>query len=294
MNVLFLEIDMKPVFATDITTDKDNSYFNAEEFIKERTSQTLSDKLDSCGKDAESSLEAAELPPVLRFVRGLCGSAGGVCILSFLMAFSELGFVKAYEKAPAAFYIGIFGIAVFVLLSVLAVRRSARILSDAEAERLIGGAEAVMEKIYNSLGVPKDAPDVDVLFFRYKMKDGEPVPVQQVLEASAYLNLEFRIFEREGSLFFADMEALYELPLGEGFTVRKINKKFTIPHWNKKTPYTAEIYREFNVKKGALDCFSFNGCYVLEIKHGDETLAVYFPSYELPVLKKILNSTFSE
>ena len=90
------------------------------------------------------------------------------------------------------------------------------------------------------------------------------------------------------------MEALYELTLGDGATVKRVDKKFTIPHWNKKTPYTAEIYKKFNVKKGALDCFSFDGCYVLQIPHGDKPLAVYFPSYELPVLKKMLDPTYFE
>ena len=280
---------MKPIFAIDVTTDKENEKLNAEEFVKRYTPKELCEELEDRGKVAEDSLLAAELPPVLRILRSIAGIAGGICILAFLMTFSELGFGEAYKKSPLIFYIGVVGVAVFVLLSVLAVRRSASVLSDDKAERIVGDIAKASEKVYLSLGVPSDAPDVDVLFFRYKEKDGKAVPVQPVLTATAYLNLEFRAFFADNSLMLADMEALYEFPVGEKVSLHKVDKKVSVPHWNKKLAYGAEIFRKYGVKKNSLDCIVFDGYYILEIQRGEQSFGLYFPSYELPVLRKLLN-----
>ncbi len=282
---------MKPVFGIDITENKDNEKMNSDKFIVASVSDKNSSAIDRCSAAAEDTLEAAKLPLVLRILRTVGGFGGGICILAFLSAFSDLGFVGAYKSSPLVFYVGIIGTALFVLLSVLASRKEAAVMGSDEARDVVKAVNDARDNIYRELSVPEDAESVDVLVFRYKVDNGDPIAKSLPLALTPYLNFEYKIFLSDDKLCIADLESRYEFPLCKIGKIIRVDKKISVPQWNKSTSYNSEKYKKYNLIKNNMDCIFFKPYYILEIRHGGDHLGIYFPCYELEVFERMLGIT---
>lgn len=279
---------MKPIFGIDITTDKNNEQMAADNFVAVAASKETAEKLEDSGNKAENTLKKAQLPLGLSILRYVALVIGGIGILSFLNSFSELGFAAAYAASPLLFFAGIIGVVIFVALSVIETVKQKSVLDGEQAADIVNEIESVTATIYRELGVPTEAADVDVLLFRYKESDnGEIVPKEPMLGATAYINFEVKAFIDNNNLCLADLNYRYDFPMNAMSCITPVNKKISVPTWNKTLPITDETFKDYHLTKNSMDCIVVRSYYILEMIIDDEKYGIYFPAYELEAFKKL-------
>ncbi len=279
---------MKPVFGIDITNDKNNERIHAEDFIAANASEETSQQLNESGDRAESTIKSAKLPTAVTVLQFVFLIVGGFCILSFLNSISDVGFAAAYTASPLTFYVGVLGVAAFVAISIFATGRMKRVLDSEDAKNVVNEIESVTDKIYKELDVPQGAADVDVLFFNYvEHENGDIVPKSAPLALTPYINFELKIFKRSGKLCFADLTSRYDFELEKFRGITRVDKKISIPQWNKSEPHNSENFKKFRMVKNNMDCIFFKPYYILEFVKNDELYGIYFPCYELEVFERL-------
>ncbi|MBQ7357657.1 MAG: hypothetical protein IJW65_02855 [Clostridia bacterium] len=145
----------------------------------------------------------------------------------------------------------------------------------------------ICNQIYVSLGVPEFAQSVDILHFTYKTENGSPVP-KKSLKTTEFLNSQMKMFRVEDTLCLADAYCLYELPLDKIGAVNTVKGNFSLLLWNKSTPFDEGEFADYGMKKDFTQRISFDTYCVLELEKDGEIFGLYFPYYELPIIKKIL------
>ena len=278
---------MKPVFGIDITENKNNESMHAERFVGAHVSAEQAAALDASSTQAEEPLKKARLPLPLTVIKLAALACGGFAILSFLNDMSETGFKKALLHSPLAFFIGVIGIAAFVLISIIGAGREKKILEGSDATELATKIQDIAEKIQTELGVPKNAKNVDVLLFKYKMTGGEITPKADPLGLTPYINFECKAFLKDGILSLADLEQRYDFPISKMRAIHKISKRICVPTWNKPQHHASEEYKKYNLTKNNMDCIFFKPYYILEIISEDESYGIYFPTYEIEAFKAL-------
>ena len=279
---------MKPIFGIDITNDKYNERMHAEDFIAANASEETSQQLNESGNRAESTIKRAKLPTAVTVLQFIFLIVGGISILSFLNSISDVGFAAAYAASPLTFYVGVIGIAVFVAISIWAIGRMKKVLDGEDAKNVVNEIESLTEKIYKELDVPQGAVDVDVLFFNYvEHENGDVVPKSTPLGLTPYINFELKMFKRSGKLCFADLTSRYDFELEKFRGITRVDKKISIPQWNKSESYNSENYKKFHMVKNNMDCIFFKPYYILEFVKNDELYGIYFPCYELEAFERL-------
>ena len=278
---------MKPVFGIDITENKNNESMHAEKFVGAHVSEKQAAALDAARTEAEETLKRARLPMLLNIAKLSGLVLGGIATLSFLNVTSNLGFKAAFTHSPLMFFAGIIGIAAFIIISIIGVMRENRILEGGDATALAGKIRGITEKIHAELGVPKDAKNVDVLLFKYKENSGEITPKADPLSLTPYINFECKAFAKDGTLSLADLEQRYDFPQIDMRGIHTVNKRISVPTWNKPQHHTSEKYKKYNLTKNNMDCIFFKPYYILELVLDGESYGIYFPSYEIDTFKSL-------
>lgn len=285
---------MKPVFGIDITENKNNDSMHAEKFIGARVSPEYREALSSSSEQAEETLKKAKLPVLLGILRLIGLLCGGYGILTFLNDMSEIGFKNAFERTPLVFFIGIIGIAAFIMISILGAARERRILEGSDAAALAENIQDIAAKIYSELGVPNNAKNVDVLLFKYKLQGGEITPKADALSLTPYINFECKAFVNNNALSLADLEQRYDFPIAQMRAIHKVDKRISVPTWNKPHHHASEEYKVFKLKKDNMDCIHFKPYYILELIADGESYGIYFPSYEIDSLRALTGLEIAE
>ena len=165
-------------------------------------------------------------------------------------------------------------------------KKKKAILEDEENALAISKLDGIHDTIMSELSVPADAKEVDVLFFHYKVKDGEIKVHGKATMMVQYLNLIFSIYADEENLYLANLECKYAFPLSSLKTIRTIKKRIHIPEWNKEEAFNKGIYKQYKLvsdKYGFIHCKSYH---ILELTHNGEDYGIYFPNYELPIFEE--------
>jgi hypothetical protein len=279
---------MKPIFGIDITNDKLNERMHAEDFIAASANDETSRQLDESSNRAESTIKSAKLPTTVTVLQFVFLIVGGISILSFLNSISDVGFAAAYAASPLTFYVGIAGIAIFVAISVLATGKMKKVLESEDAKDVVNEIESLTEKIYKELDVPKNSFDVDVLLFNYvEHENGTITPKTSPLGLTPYINFELKAFKRNGKLCLADLTSRYDFELEKLSGITRVDKKISVPQWNKAEPHNSDKFKKFHLVKNNMDCIFFKPYYILEFINNDELYGIYFPCYELEAFERL-------
>lgn len=125
---------------------------------------------------------------------------------------------------------------------------------------------------------------VDVLTGRYKLK-GDEVKVLGITD-NTMLNMEFKIFVREGKLCLANVRECYEIDLTAITGIRTIKRQMRIMGWNKEKHFTADIYKPYKVIADRYGIY-IKYYHALTFRHGGGECWLLLPPYELPVFEKL-------
>ena len=157
---------------------------------------------------------------------------------------NEEGFKETYEKMKFLFYIAIALIAIGVIIITIAIIKNKKLRDDPEFQKLTKEQNTIANQSIDSLNVPADYIEMDLLLALVKYKNGEEVIVKQAL---SFLNASTYAFVENELLCFADSVNVYAIPLNSITKIYEVDKTITLPSWNKKEPINSEKYKKYKL-----------------------------------------------
>lgn len=283
---------MKPFLGIDITENKDNDVLNGNDFISQKVSASNVEAFEKAVDNNLKLINKAKLPLLLRLIKGICCFAGLIsvsCIVNIWDGETSLSLI--YERIPWIFWICGGCLAAWGILELTARKKAKQIIQSDEGDYSRTGLDNVIKNIYTELGVPSSAPETDILTFTYKVKNNEIYAKALALVYTPYNNLIYRIFSDEENIYLANCEAKYTFPRSEIKAIKTVNKRITIPDWNKEEGPRKGRFKKFKLTVDDENCVNLKPYHILEIEHNNEVYGIYFPCYELEVFEKATGLT---
>ncbi|MBR5271976.1 MAG: hypothetical protein IKU25_01065 [Clostridia bacterium] len=282
---------MKPFLGIDITTNKKNTVYNGEEFLVNSASSESTHILEDSIEQAGDVENKAKLPIVLRVIMYVCLFGWLIIAGGILKGMRNVDLKTAYANAPELFYVcG----ACFVIWGILflATRSKAKNVGESEETQVvIKNLDDISKEIYAELNVPEDAVDVDVLSFCYKIKKGQPVAKTRGVSFFSHANFEYKAFVQDDKLYLANLEGRYEFPFSELKGILTVNKRISIPEWNKDVPPNVGPYKQYKMTVDNYRCIHLKTYHILKVMRDGEIWGIYFPCYELGTFEALTGFT---
>ena len=279
----FSDHDMKPIFCIDVTFDKNNEIVNGSEFITRAASKQKIEEYENKQEDLEQTVEKIKLPLWLRIIKYLCGAF----FLIALVASVKAGFETALRNAPLLVMSGALCGILWIILHFFSKVKEKKVLKEENAEQQLEEIYEDFKNIHNELNVPDDAVEVDVLQFKYKMKNGKISPYASVLQTTAYMNTCVKMYETNDELHIADLENVYSFAKLELKVITTVNKRISVPTWYKDEDPRRGSFKRYKMTVSNMGDVFFKPYYILEIEHESQIFGIYFPCYELEAFEHL-------
>ena len=279
----FSSYNMKPIFCIDVTLDKNNETVNGSEFISRTASKQKIEECENKQEDLEQAVEKSKLPLWLRIVKYLCGLFFLIVAASSVKA----GIGTALKNAPLLVIGALLCGVLWMILQFASKVKEKKVLKEENAEQQSKEIYEDFKNIYNELNVPDDAAEVDVLLFRYKIKNGKISPYASVLQTSAYINTSVKMYEANDELHIADLENVYSFAKSELKAITTVNKRISVPTWNKDEDPRKGDFKRYKMTVNNMGDVVFKPFYILELEHDSQIFGIYFPCYELEILESL-------
>ena len=279
----FLDHDMKPLFCIDVTLDKNNEIVNGSEFITRTASKEKIEEYENKQEELEQTVEKSKLPLLLRIIKNLCG----LFSLMVLAVSVKAGFETALKNAPILVMSGALCGILWIILHFVSKAKEKKVLKEENAEQQSKEIDEDFKNIHNELNVPDDAAEIDVLLFKYKMKNGKINPYLSGLQTTAYINMSVKLYETNDELHIADLKSVYSFAKSELKVITTVNKRISVPTWNKDEDPRRGSFKRYKMTVNNIGNVFFKPYYILEIEHGSQIFGIYFPCYELEIFEHL-------
>ena len=284
-----IQTPMIPLFCTDITSDKSNEIFNGAEFISRTSQKQRMQEYESKQEDVEKSIEKTKFPLLLRIIKSVCG----FLFLIIFLACIKAGFREALQNAPFLVIGGFLGGAIWLVLHLLSSKKEKRVLEEENVEQHLEELDQDLALLYTELGIPEDAQNVDVLVFRYKIKNGEIRPHVSFLQSTPYGNADLKIYATDEHVHIADLESVYSIPKAALKGITRVSKRISVPSWNKEEGPNEGSYKSYKMTENN-GLVYFKPYYILNVAQDGRLYGVYFPCYELETFERITGLSAEE
>lgn len=288
---------MKPFLGIDLTNDKKNDQLNGDEFLVAKPSPMLTQSLERSSENVEETIEKSKLPLAIRIGHWICGAVGTIIAIGIIEALSgedSVSLSQAYQNASWLFWLGGACLVVWALLKLISVRKEKNILETDENSQVFDNLDKTCEAIFSDLSVPPDAKEMDVLSFFYKVKDDNIKVVEKGLQIAPYMNPIFHVFADSGTLYFANLDGKYAIPLSAIKAIKSVKKTICITGWNKDEAHNKGIYKQYKLGENNVGSIICKNYHVLEFEHNNTQWGVYLPCYELPIIEELTGLTATE
>ena len=274
---------MKPFFCIDVTANKHNEAINGTEFITRTASEQKVQEYEEKQEGLDLTMKKSKLPLWLRIVSYLCG-------LYFMMVLAvtiRAGFDKAMQNAPWMLMSAAACGAVWGILLLAAKIKADKVLKQEGAQQQTLDIDKDFGQIRQELNVPKDASDVDVLVFKYKIKKGEIRPHASGLQTTPYINASVKMYATQDELNIVDLDSVYTFERYELRKITTVNKRISVSGWNKEEDPRRGIFKPYKITFNNVGDIFFKPYYILEIERDFVRYGIYFPCYELEVMERL-------
>lgn len=264
--------------------------FDGAEFIVKEVSAQTSEKLDSINESTDEHSKKMNLPLPLALLKYLALFAGMITVVSVLRA--EVTVSEAFSNAPYVFYIGGIGWIIYAILQLTEwLKKKKHIASDSFAEYL-EKAENHAAASKQELGIPQNAPCVDVFCFAYKYnKKDEQVQAKSDFK---YLPLELFIFQDEQKLYLADLTTVFAFDKKDCVNIEKIENRTTFKGWNKEEAINSAKYKKYKLTANQYGTVFCKYYYSLQISSNSKLYEILIPPYEIATFASIIGKTYKE
>ena len=276
---------MKYFFGIDTTDKTKESRMDGVTFISRRLPQSQQRALDDLRDKLAVMEKKARLPLALSILKTVGMLLAMLIFVSLLRSLGKVTFSQAYENAPWVFWSGGIGAAVWAVLALVDYLMGKRVKGTEEYQYIVGQVERILASTYDLLGVPQSAIPVDVLSMQYSCKDGKMK--RATMRMTDYINLEMKVFADEEALYLADVETVYAVARTDLAVIRKVNKRVSIPGWNKPVAYNKGMFKEYKLTANKYGHIFMKPYYQLVIRRDGQEYALEFPPYELPTFQKL-------
>lgn len=276
---------MKPIFGVDITLDKNNEETNCGEFVSRSISSETKQVFEEKTESFNDTVKKSQLPAWIQVVKYILGLFAIIVAVGIVKALSSVSIQQAFSNAPVLIISGIVSGALWLGLHLYSRKKEKDVLKEMGAEEQVAEIEADVDKIYEELGVSKNAAAVDILLFKYKEKDGMIIPKAVGMQTCEFFNMEVKIFVRDGKLHLADVENLYSFAMSELKSIETVNKSTSLLAWNKEIGFDEERYSKYKISVNNLGNLIIKPYHILVIAHNGEEYGLYFPCYELEIFE---------
>lgn len=278
---------MKPIFAIDITLDKNNDSVNGSEFITNTVSSQKSTELESNQEELQESFDASRFPFWLRLVHFVCGILALIVAAGVFRNLPVVSFSQMIKNAPVLIISGAACGVAWVVLQILSKKKEKKVLKERNVEQQMKEIDDDLKEIYSELGLPQDAINVDVLLFKYKIKDGKVRPQTIGIQSAPYICMEMRAYADGKRLHLSDAKNLYSFDLSRFKYINTVNKRISIANWNKNQEPKKGEYKQYKMTVDNTGFIWFKPYYILEGECNGEAFGIYFPCYELPAFERL-------
>ena len=277
---------MKPFLGIDKAQSGNASAINGEEFLAIRAEVDDTDEsLDKEKKPAEKYKSPLPLAlRVIKFIGGLFAIVFLALVIRMYMtnASAILNGILTVQIVLAA-TVAFFGI--WFSLTMVESHLENKRAANEHAEEI---EDELSEEEGETIELPENSKNVDLLAFNYVLEYGKPKAVMATDEsASEYFNCPMDIFADEEKLYIASLDEKYALERAWLTAIRKVEEKIALPDWNKETPPTKGEYKQYGITMDNLGRIIIPSYYILEFEYNGEKWGIYFPNYELPVFEEI-------
>lgn len=276
---------MKNVFGYKFEKGTDELPGDGAHFVAQEASEQLKSDIERFAMEGETVLEKAQLPGWLGLVKTAALLGFAVVLLTAFKNLGELSISEMYGNAPVVFIVGAVCLAVWFVLFLYERAKLKKVDETGAFERIGSRAAELKARAENELGIPHNAPEVDIMTFIYTEKDGERKVKKQMLYS--YENVQMNLFRDGDKICLASMTELYEFP-AEGFRKYILKKKSAdLSSWNKDEAYNKGRYKEYKIKVNDYDVVTCKYCSVV-FNDSFEDYEIFFPAYELDTFKRII------
>lgn len=274
---------MKPFFCIDVTADKHNEAINGIEFITRTASEQKVQEYEAKQEGLDQTMKKSKLPLWMRVVSYLCG----LYFMMVVAATIRAGFEKAMQNAPWMLMSAAVCGVVWGILLLAAKIKASKVLKQEGADQQSRDIDKDFGQLQQELEVPKDALDVDVMVFKYKLKKGEICPRAFGLQTTPYINASVKMYATQDELYIVDLDSVYTLEKYELRRITTVNKRISVSGWNKEEDPRQGSFKPYKITLNNVGDIFFKPYYILEIERDFVRYGIYFPCYELEVMERL-------
>lgn len=265
---------MKEFFAVDLHTGTSESEKLVSKVLSEKTTK---EQVDFSNKIKEYEKKAT-LPTWLVVVRVVVFI---LAVLFFMAFFANLTQVEDGGKIPSqSWIVFVFAIICLIascLVTIIKKRRAKKVATSQEYTDCIKGGEELYKRSLNELGIPQDAPSVDVFITVYTTKSGKVKPATKLFD---FVNTSVKIFSDENTFSFADLQTVFTLQKSWFKGFEKIEKRVTFNVWHKEKSNLSDEYKQYGVKVNGSGVLYVKNCVKILFEKDETQYYIVIPPYD--------------
>ncbi len=279
---------MKNIFAYNVTEDAENSLPDGRCFVTARADGSRRRDLEEVERRLAEA-RAAALPGSVRVLKTVIGLAALICGYACMLALKRVPPHRLFACAPVLTTAAVTGALLWVSLEIWG-RRRRRAAKDRE-ERALLEVKTARAQAARELGAPGDAREIDLIFYRYRVKNGKET-VRAAGGMIPFINIPGYVFLEGDALSLTDCVTKFSLPLEEIAGIRTVKKRLMVPAWNKDTPYNKGIYKKYHMTVNNMGLLFFKPYHVLSLARYGETYEWFLAPYDLDAVLDELSKGF--
>ncbi|MGN1481518.1 hypothetical protein [Porcipelethomonas sp.] len=280
---------MKNLFGINITESKDNMEEDGSVFISRQVTPQQRDRLETFFHTGEELEKKSGLSLPLDILMTICGGLGTIILVSdlkILLDKDDITLAQAYHNAPYLFYIeGICWIIFFILWAVKKIKNR-KVMESEEFSDFSDDMESIYNESVSQLEIPENAVEIDVLSFRYKIKNDKEKVVPSF--NFDYVNICKYVYAQDRYLCIADMYEVMMIPLESVKRIKKAKKRAMFPYWHKVEDYNSKKYKEYKITQNSQNIYYAN-YYIIEIEDIIGEFELYIPNYDIEIFSALTN-----
>ncbi len=285
---------MKKVYKNifDFRVDEGRVTADGEEFKTAQISEDLAARFGHFREQINQVQEKGSVPCLVTIVKFLLNLVW-ICIFGGMIQACGKGtsWKEMYENVPMFFYVGGGTFLLWLLINVVEKLKMKRAIDTSDIEGMMHQAQVLEAQLHMEIGIPEDAPCVDVIQQSYEMKKGKKKIIHAM--TSAFMNPEMYIYAKEDKLCFCDRTDEYSIPLDRIRGVELFKKPVQISGWNKDEPITDDKFKEFKPYQTDAGYF-VKQHYMIYVQGDAEEFVIRIPNYDYATVENCMGGKIQE
>lgn len=267
--------------------------FGFEKYAEGKSSQFDGARFISCSSDVKPEVKEKKLPPIIPLYLTLLQYAGLILVCAMVFAYirANIPFKYIFEEAIYIPLLFIAGTIIYFAIGIYESQKRKKMIKngelDDEYEMPEEDEEAendLEERAKQSLGIPEDAIDMDVLGTIYRTTENGAENVGSF----DFITMEMFVFADNEQLHVADYSNVYSFDIGSLGKIERIDSQVTSLGWSKDDEVSAPQYAELNMSLNEQGVLTLPYYYSVRVSAEDEEFELAIPPYELSAFSQLL------